>query len=244
VHYLSVCSPNYLHDAHCRLGLRVHADVICEKPLVINPWNLDALEELEQETGQRVWTVLQLRAHDKLLAVKDELARASSSTRHDVVLTYLTARGPWYDVSWKGQPDKSGGVPTNIGIHFFDMLVWMFGSVTGARIHLSDDHRMAGFLELERARVRWFLSVDARDLPEPPEPGKRTTFRSMTIDGSKVEFSDGFGDLHTRVYEMTLAGKGFGIATARPSIDLVHKLRKLPLSTPGSDGHPLLARRP
>ncbi|HVH41355.1 MAG TPA: Gfo/Idh/MocA family oxidoreductase [Labilithrix sp.] len=243
VHYLSVCSPNYLHDAHCRLGLRVQADVICEKPLVINPWNLDALEELEEETGRRIWTILQLRAHDKLLALREKLATSSPDTRHDVVLTYITARGPWYDVSWKGQHEKSGGIPTNIGIHFFDMLVWMFGSVTGAQVHLSDDRRMAGYLELERARVRWFLSVDARDLPEAAQPGKKTTFRSMTIDGTEVEFSDGFTDLHTRVYEWTLAGKGFGISMARPSIELVHKLRKAPLSSAGTDGHPLLSAR-
>jgi UDP-N-acetyl-2-amino-2-deoxyglucuronate dehydrogenase len=240
IHYVSVCSPNYLHDAHCRLGLRVRADVICEKPLVINPWNLDALEELEAETGRRIWTVLQLRAHDKLVALRDQLA-TSPNARHDVVLTYVTARGPWYDVSWKGQSEKSGGVPTAIGIHFFDMLVWMFGSVTGARVHLSEDRRMAGYLELERARVRWFLSLDPRDLPERAEPGSKTTFRSMTVDGSEIEFSDGFTDLHTRVYEWTLAGRGFGISTARPSIELVHDLRKLPVTPAGNDVHPLVS---
>lgn len=243
VHYLSVCSPNYLHDAHCRLGLRVQADVICEKPLVINPWNLDALEELEEETGRRVWTILQLRAHEKLLALRTKLATEGKGERHDVVLTYVTARGPWYDVSWKGQTEKSGGVPTNIGIHFFDMLVWMFGGVVDAHVHLTDDHRMAGYLELERARVRWFLSVDARDLPEPPTPGKKTTFRSMTIDGTEIEFSDGFTDLHTRVYEMTLAGNGFGLAMARPSIQLVHEMRQKPLTPSGTEAHPLLAGR-
>ncbi len=242
VHYLSVCSPNYLHDAHCRLGLRVKADVICEKPLVINPWNLDALEELEHESGHRVWNVLQLRTHDKLVALREQLA-GSGNRMHDVELTYITARGNWYDVSWKGQKEKSGGVPTNIGIHFFDMLIWMFGSVTGARVHLSEDRRMAGFVELERARVRWFLSVDARDLPWPLEPGKKTTYRSITVDGSEIEFSDGFTDLHTRVYERTLAGNGFGIADARPSIQLVHDLRKATPVAPGGDGHPLLSRR-
>lgn len=239
VHYLSVCSPNYLHDAHCRLGLRVKADVICEKPLVINPWNLDALEELEHETGSRVWTVLQLRAHDKLVALREQLA-TSSNTKHDVVLSYVTARGNWYDVSWKGQKEKSGGVPTNIGIHFFDMLIWMFGSVTGARVHLSDDRRMAGYIELERARVRWFLSVDARDLPYPLEPGKKTTYRSITVDGSEIEFSEGFNDLHTRVYARTLEGKGFGITDARPSIRLVHDLRNAIPCAAGGDGHPML----
>ena len=242
VHYLTVCSPNYLHDAHCRLGLRVKADVICEKPLVINPWNLDALAELEEETGQRIWTILQLRAHDKLLALREKLAASTQQARHEVVLTYVTARGNWYDVSWKGQEEKSGGVPTNIGIHFFDMLIWMFGSVTGIQVHLSDDKRMAGFIELERARVRWFLSVDARDLPYPPEPGKKTTYRSITVDGTEIEFSDGFTDLHTRVYEWTLAGRGFGIADARPSIQLVHDLRRLPVTGSNGDGHPMLTR--
>jgi UDP-N-acetyl-2-amino-2-deoxyglucuronate dehydrogenase len=244
VHYLSVCSPNYLHDAHCRLGLRVKADVICEKPLVINPWNLDALAELEEETGSRIWTVLQLRAHDRLVALKEELSR-STSTKHEVVLTYVTARGNWFDVSWKGQEEKSGGIPTNIGIHFFDMLMWLFGPVTGAKVHLQNARRMAGFIELERARVRWFLSVDARDLPFPLEPGKKTTHRSITVDGTEIEFSDGFTDLHTRVYERTLAGKGFSIADARPSIQLVHDLRKSELApaTGTSDVHPLLGTR-
>jgi len=243
IDYLSVCSPNYLHDAHCRLGLRVHADVICEKPLVINPWNLDALEELEAETGHRIWTVLQLRAHDKLVELREKLRGSTpNGGKHEVVLTYVTARGPWYDISWKGQPEKSGGVPTNIGIHFFDMLMWMFGSVEGSRVHLNDTRRMAGFIELERARVRWFLSVDARDLPFTLQPGKKTTFRSITVDGSEIEFSDGFTDLHTRVYEQTLAGNGFGIAAARPAIELVHGLRQAPVTAPTSDTHPLLQR--
>jgi UDP-N-acetyl-2-amino-2-deoxyglucuronate dehydrogenase len=243
VHYLSVCSPNYLHDAHCRLGLRIKADVICEKPLVINPWNLDALEELEHETGQRIWNILQLRSHDKLVALRDSLA-ATPNRKHEVVLTYVTGRGNWYDVSWKGQIEKSGGVPTNIGIHFFDMLIWMFGSVTGVQVHLSDSKRMAGFIELERARVRWFLSVDTRDLPYAAEPGKKTTYRSITVDGSEIEFSDGFTDLHTRVYEQTLAGRGYGIADARPSIQLVHDIRQLPVATSTGDAHPMLSRAP
>lgn len=241
IHYLTVCSPNYLHDAHCRLGLRLRADVICEKPLVISPWNLDALAEIEEETGHRVWNVLQLRAHDKLVALREELAK-TPSTRHEVVLTYVTARGNWYDVSWKGDAGKSGGVPTNIGIHFFDMLMWMFGGVVGAEVHLSDSHRMAGFIELERARVRWFLSVDKSDLPFPHEPGKKTTFRSITVDGTEIEFSDGFTDLHTKVYEQTLAGKGYGIAEARPSIQLVHDLRKAEVKSAGTEAHPMLRK--
>jgi UDP-N-acetyl-2-amino-2-deoxyglucuronate dehydrogenase len=245
IHYLSVCSPNYLHDAHCRLGLRMKADVICEKPLVINPWNLDALQQLEEESGQRIWTILQLRAHAKLIELREKLvaeSHGSSTQKHDVVLTYVTSRGPWYDVSWKGQHEKSGGIPTNIGIHFFDMLMWMFGEAEGAKIHLNEPRRMSGYLELERARVRWFLSVDNGDVPRDVRASGKTTFRSISVDGSEVEFSEGFTDLHTRVYELTLAGKGFGIQDARPSIDLVHEMRSAPVSGASSDLHPLLQR--
>ncbi|HSO41061.1 MAG TPA: Gfo/Idh/MocA family oxidoreductase [Labilithrix sp.] len=242
IHYLSVCSPNYLHDAHCRLGLRMKADVICDKPLVINPWNLDALEELEEESGQRIWTILQLRAHEKLMALREELVAKSSSGKHDVTLTYVTSRGPWYDVSWKGQEEKSGGIPTNIGIHFFDMLMWMFGGVEDAKIHLSEPRRMSGYLELERARVKWFLSVDNKDVPRDVRAAGKTTFRTITVDGSEVEFSEGFTDLHTRVYDLTLAGKGFGIKDARPSIELVHKMRHTAPTAAAGDLHPLLQR--
>jgi UDP-N-acetyl-2-amino-2-deoxyglucuronate dehydrogenase len=240
VHWLSVCAPNHLHDAHCRLGLRVGADVICEKPLVINPWNLDALQQLEEETGRRIHNVLQLRMHPALRALKATLDGHPGAV-HDVVLTYVTARGPWYDVSWKGDLERSGGVPTNIGIHFFDLLIWLFGAPVGHVVHRHEPRRMAGFLELERARVRWFLSVDAADLPEPPQPGGRTTFRSITVDGQEIEFSEGFGDLHTRVYEETLAGRGFGIDVARPSINLVHALRQAKVVSPdGAVSHPFV----
>lgn len=242
VNYLSVCSPNYLHDAHCRLGLRMKADVICEKPLVINPWNLDALQQLEEESGHRVWTILQLRAHPKLIELREKLQANGGRGKHDVVLTYVTSRGPWYDVSWKGQDEKSGGVPTNIGIHFFDMMMWIFGKPEGARVHLHDPRRMSGYVELERARVKWFLSVENRDVPLDARTAGKTTFRSISVDGSEVEFSEGFTDLHTRVYELTLAGQGFGIEDARPSIDLVHELRAKPLSGATSDTHPLLQR--
>jgi UDP-N-acetyl-2-amino-2-deoxyglucuronate dehydrogenase len=234
VHWLSVCSPNYLHDAHCRFGLRVGADVLCEKPLVINPWNLEPLAELEAETGRRVYNLLQLRVHPALVALREKLAAEGERAMHDVELTYITSRGNWYDVSWKGQVDKSGGVPTNIGIHFFDLLIWLFGPVVDQRVHVSEARRMGGFLELARARVRWFLSVERQDLPEPPVPGGKMTYRSITVDGTEVEFSEGFGDLHTRVYEETLAGRGFGIDVARPSIALVHALRTAPLTPPSS----------
>jgi UDP-N-acetyl-2-amino-2-deoxyglucuronate dehydrogenase len=240
VHYVTVCSPNYLHDAHCRLGLRVGADVICEKPLVINPWNLAPLQELEADMGHRIYNVLQLRVHPMLIALRERLVNESASRPHDVVLTYVTSRGAWYDVSWKGDVEKSGGIPTNIGIHFFDFLLWLFGPVEEARVHLSENRRMAGFLALQRAHVRWFLSVDSRDLPFEPEIGRRTTFRSITVDGEQVEFSDGFADLHTRVYEEILAGRGHGIDTARPAIELAHRLRTAPLAAMDDTAHPAL----
>ena len=186
---------------------------------------------------------MQLRAHDKLVELREKLQQTSpNGGKHDVVLTYVTARGPWYDVSWKGDAGKSGGVPTNIGIHFFDMLVWMFGSVEQAHVHLNEPRRMAGFMELENARVRWFLSVDIKDLPQAVSPGGKTTFRSITVDGTEVEFSEGFTDLHTRVYERTLAGNGFGIAAARPAIQLVHTMRHAALSPMTNDVHPFLKR--
>lgn len=240
LHYLSVCTPNYLHDAHIRLALRVGADVICEKPLVINPWNLDALRELEVETGRRVNTILQLRVHPALIALREKLLAERGKGRHDVCLTYVTARGGWYHVSWKGAPDRSGGLATNIGIHFFDLLIWLFGGVEGCEVHFNDPNRMVGWLGLEHASVRWALSVDKSDLPFPPEPGRKTTFRSITVDGQEIEFTEGFADLHTRVYEETLAGRGFGIEDARPSIDLAHRLRTAPVSPQSAVSHPLL----
>ena len=238
LHYLSVCSPNYLHDAHCRLGLRVGANVICEKPLVINPWNLDPLEELEAEVGRRIYNVLQLRVHPAFVALHDKLATEVPRRPHEVSLTYITARGRWYDVSWKGALEKSGGVPTNIGIHFFDLLLWLFGPLDAARVHLAEPRKMAGFFSLERARVRWFLSVDERDLPFAAEPGKRTVWRSMTVDGQEIDFSEGFADLHTQVYKDILAGRGHGIGVARPSIELAHTLRTSPLFPLDDTAHP------
>ena len=240
VHYVSICSPNYLHDAHCRLALRVNASPICEKPLVINPWNLDALQELEQEVGCRIYTVLQLRLHPKLVELKRALLREARTHVHDICLTYITARGNWYHTSWKGSPEKSGGIATNIGVHFFDLLLWLFGHVGEVRVHYSDNKRMAGYLELERARVTWFLSVDVDDLPATGGPGKASVYRSMTIDGTEVDFTDGFADLHTRVYEEALAGQGFGIEDARPSIDLVYRIRTATVSDRDDMCHPLL----
>ena len=229
VHYLTICSPNYLHDAHMRLALRIGADAICEKPLVINPWNLDGLQELEEETGNAIYTVLQLRLHPALVAFRERL-RAAPGKRHVVQLAYLTARGRWYDVSWKGVEERSGGIVTNIGIHFFDLLLWLFGPVESAAVHLREPKRAAGTLVLAHADVTWYLSAEAADLPFAPEPGKRATFRSITVDGDELEFSDGFTDLHTRVYEEVLAGRGYRIAEARPSIELSHRIRHTPLT--------------
>jgi UDP-N-acetyl-2-amino-2-deoxyglucuronate dehydrogenase len=240
IDYLSICSPNYLHDSHIRLALRVGADAICEKPLVINPWNLDALEELERETGRRVYTVLQLRLHPTLIELKKTLAAAGP--RHEVSLTYITSRGHWYDVSWKGSPERSGGIATNIGIHFFDLLMWLFGPPLECDVHLSEPTKMAGQLELERATVRWFLSTDHRDLPFAAQPGGRTTLRSIVVDQHEIEFTEGFADLHTRVYERVLAGQGFRIADARPAIELAHRIRRAPVTAPRDVAHPLVAR--
>jgi UDP-N-acetyl-2-amino-2-deoxyglucuronate dehydrogenase len=224
VDFVSVCSPNYLHDAHIRLALRVGADAICEKPLVINPWNLDGLQEIEHETGKRVFTVLQLRLHPDLVALKARLD-ASPATMHDVTLTYITGRGRWYNVSWKGSEERSGGVVTNIGIHFFDLLLWLFGGVESSIVLNREPTKASGFLQLARARVRWSLSTDIRDLPFSPQLGGKTTFRSITVDGSEVEFSEGFVDLHTKVYADVLGGGGFRINDARPAIELAHRIR-------------------
>lgn len=240
IHYVSVCSPNYLHDSHCRLALRVGADAICEKPLVINPWNFDALEELEAETKHRIHTILQLRVHPELIKLKQTLQEQDG--HHDVELTYITSRGPWYQVSWKGQEDKSGGVATNIGVHFFDLLLWLFGSVNRIKVYHSDENRMSGFIELEHARVKWFLSVDKDDLPFSAKAGGKTTYRSITVDGDEIEFSEGFTDLHTRVYEETLVGRGFGIKDARPSIQLTYAIRTAEISPKDDLAHPLLKK--
>ncbi|HVE73188.1 MAG TPA: Gfo/Idh/MocA family oxidoreductase [Thermoanaerobaculia bacterium] len=239
VHYVSICSPNYLHDAHVRLALRAEANAICEKPMVINPWNLDALEDLEVESGRRAYTVLQLRHHPAVRRLRATLA--SNPQRHQVELTYVTARGSWYDVSWKGSEERSGGVAANIGIHFFDMLLWLFGPVQRTEVHLRERRRMAGFLELQNADVRWVLSVDASDLPFAATPGKRMTHRSMTVDGQEIEFTEAFGDLHTIVYRDILAGGGSGISDARPSIELVYRIRTADVQPNAETSHPLLA---
>jgi len=243
VDYVSVMSPNYLHDSHCRLALRVGANAICEKPLVINPWNLEQLQVIEDETGCKIYTVLQLRLHPALQRLKQELEQEPPGINHQVTLTYITGRGAWYHTSWKGVPEKSGGVATNIGLHFFDLLLWLFVPASAVYLHHADPYRMSGAIELQRAQVRWYLSVDARDLPAPPAAGKAATFRSINIDGREIEFSDGFTDLHTLVYQETLEGRGFGLQDAYPSIDLTHRIRHAALTEPGELAHPFLKKR-
>jgi len=234
---VAICSPNYLHDAHVRHALRADADAICEKPLVL-PWNLDALADLEAEYGRRVHAVLQLRLIEKLQALREEIRPEPAGRPHDVCLSYVTRRGAWYDVSWKGDARRSGGVSMNIGVHFFDLLLWLFGEAGKVEVHLHEPR-----VELERARVRWFLSVDEKDLPESVRAAGKFAHRSMTLDGEEIEFSDGFTDLHTRVYREVLAGRGFGIEDARPAIELVHRINAVEVQPTGSL-HPNLADRP
>jgi UDP-N-acetyl-2-amino-2-deoxyglucuronate dehydrogenase len=243
IHYVSICTPNYLHDAHMRFALRVGADAICEKPLVLNPWNLDALQELEAETGRRVFNILQLRLHPTIVALKERIAAEPAGKIHDIDLTYITSRGRWYGVSWKGDVEKSGGIATNIGIHFFDMLSWIFGSVQEMQVHVSESTRAAGMLRLERAVVRWFLSLAKSDVPQAARDQGKTTFRSLTVDGQEIEFSDGFTELHTAVYREILAGRGFGLEDARPSVTLAHDIRVAPaLRTSPQLMHPFVTR--
>lgn len=242
IEYLSICSPNYLHDAHVRLALRVQANAICEKPLVINPWNLEQLCELEVEYARRIYTVLQLRLHPTVRALKQSLEAEASRSRRDVHLTYITRRGAWYHRSWKGSEEKSGGLVMNIGIHFFDLLLWLFGSVERSLLHQASPSRLAGYLELEHARVRWFLSVDANDLPADVRKKGGFAHRSITIDGEELDLSAGFTDLHTEVYRDILAGGGFGIEDARPAIDLVHLVRYSREAPANGLAHPFLHR--
>ena len=243
IHYLSIMSPNYLHDAHCRLGLRLNLNVICEKPLVINPWNLDQLTAIEEESEGKINTILQLRVHPSLLKLKRKLEKERADEQHEVILSYITSRGPWYHASWKGNLEKSGGIATNIGIHFFDLLQWLFGKPGEIKVYLSELDRMSGYIELENAKVHWFLSVNKRDLPFSRKPGEPKTYRSITVDGEEIEFSSGFTDLHTRVYENILAGKGFGIEDARTSIEMSHKIRTSKLSRLDDMAHPIIKGR-
>lgn len=239
--FVSICSPNYLHDSHVRFALRSGADAICEKPLVLNPWNLDGLAEAEQDTGRRIATILQLRLHPAIVSLREKLA-GTDGRKHEVDLTYVTSRGRWYSRSWKGDERKSGGIATNIGVHFFDLLHFLFGALQENRVHLSTPSRAAGYLEYAGARVRWFLSLDFRDVPETERAAGRRTYRSITIDGEEIEFSEGFADLHTRSYEEILAGRAFGIDDSRCSIEAVSAIRTLPPTPTAGDVHP--AARP
>ena len=238
VDYVSICSPNYLHDAHIRFALRNQAHAICEKPLVLNPWNIDGLEEMERETGKNVYNILQLRLHPSIIALRKKVAEEPKDRKADVDLTYITSRGKWYFISWKGDVHKSGGIATNIGIHFFDMLIWIFGPVQKNVVNLMESDKASGFLELENARVRWFLSVDADTLPtEQQEKGQRT-FRSITVNGEELEFSGGFTDLHSASYQDVLNGGGFRASVARPSIETVHTIRNAVPKGLTGDYHP------
>ncbi|HMM12397.1 MAG TPA: Gfo/Idh/MocA family oxidoreductase [Bacteroidales bacterium] len=225
VDYVSICSPNYLHDAHIRMALRNQAHAICEKPLVLNPWNLDALEEIEKETGKRIYTILQLRLHPAVQALREKVLASSPDKVFDVQLEYITSRGRWYHYSWKGNQEKSGGIATNIGVHFFDMLSWIFGSVKENLLTRHTHDRASGILVLERARVNWFLCINAEALPNEVKQKGKTTYRSLSIDNEEFEFSEGFTDLHTQSYRQILDGHGFGIADARQSINIVHDIR-------------------
>jgi UDP-N-acetyl-2-amino-2-deoxyglucuronate dehydrogenase len=239
--YLSICTPNYLHDAHIRFGLRNGMDVICEKPLVLNPWNAQLLMESEKRYGKNVNCILQLRLHPSVIALKKKVEEANKSEKYDIDLTYITSRGTWYYVSWKGDLEKSGGIATNIGVHFYDMLMWIFGPLQESKVHVHTHDRAAGFLEFEKARVRWFLSINNETLPDEIKSAGKTTYRSLKIDDEEFEFSDGFTDLHIESYERILKGEGFGIKDAFPSIELVHNIRNTkPVGLKGNY-HPLAA---
>lgn len=240
VDYISICSPNYLHDSHMRFALRAGADAICEKPLVLNPWNIDGLIDIEQDTGRKVNTILQLRVHPSIIALREKVQAESRDTKHEVDLTYITSRGHWYLQSWKGDNKKSGGIATNIGVHFYDMLHFIFGELQDNVVHYSDDTMAAGYLEYAKARVRWFLSVDYKYVPESAKAAGQRTYRSITVDGEEIEFSGGFTDLHTRSYEEILAGRGFGLEENRVAIETVSHIRNAtPVGLTG-DYHPFL----
>lgn len=225
VDFVSICSPNYLHDSHIRFALKQGADAICEKPLVLNPWNVDALSEIEKETGKKVFTILQLRLHPSIIELRNKVLNGSKDKVYDVDLTYITSRGNWYHISWKGEQSKSGGIATNIGIHFFDMLIWVFGAVKKVEVKELQDDTGSGYVELERARVNWKLSINYNHLPDLVKTAGKRTFRSLTMNGEQIEFSDGFTELHTKSYDGILKGEGFGLNDARPSIELVHQIR-------------------
>jgi len=242
IDYVSICTPNYLHDSHIRFALRHNADAICEKPIVLNPWNVDALTEIEKETGRKINTILQLRLHPSIIELKKKVERQKDKI-FDIDLSYITSRGNWYNISWKGDHSKSGSIATNIGVHFFDMLSWIFGDVKMNIVHLSEGNKAAGYLQLEKARVRWYLSLDKNDLPKKAKENGLPTFRSITIEGEELEFSGGFTDLHNISYQEILNGNGFSLADARQSIQTVYTIRNSkPLGLQG-DYHPFLSKK-
>ena len=238
--YVSICSPNYLHDSHIRFALRSGADAICEKPVVLNVRNIDGLIEVERDSGQRVSTILQLRLHPSIIALREKLCASPRNAKADVDLTYITSRGSWYDHSWKGDQRKAGGIATNIGVHFFDMLHFLFGGLQSSEVHRNEPRKAGGFLEYEGARVRWMLSIDREDLPAAAREAGQTTYRSITIDGEELEFSGGFADLHTRSYEEILAGRGFGLQENRVAIETVAAIREAAPVGHKGDYHPSL----
>lgn len=237
--YVSICTPNYLHDSHIRMALRSGAHAICEKPLVLNPWNVDALVDIEKQFDRKVNTILQLRLHKSIIELKNKIDNGPKDKIYDVDLTYLTSRGSWYYTSWKGDASKSGGISTNIGIHFYDMLSWVFGKVKTNTVHIHNHDRAAGYLEFEKARVRWFLSINYDVLPDDIKEKGQRTYRSITVDGEEIEFSGGFFDLHTKSYENVINGKGYGLEEARQSIEIVHEIRNKEISALTGDYHPL-----
>ncbi len=240
VDFVSVCSPNYLHDAHIRMALRNDAHAICEKPLVLNPWNLDSLSDIEQRSGKKIFNILQLRHHKSIIELKKKIDTLPKDRIHDIDLTYITSRGKWYHYSWKGNIEKSGGIVTNIGIHFFDMLGWIFGNVMNNTLHLLQADKASGMLQLKNANVRWYLSIDKNDLPVEATNNKLTTYRSIKVNDEEFEFSGGFTELHTESYKNILLGNGFGINDARNSIEIAHLIRNQKITSNSNETHPLM----
>jgi len=243
VDFVSICSPNYMHDSHIRLALRNDAHAICEKPVVLNPWNIDALNVIQNETNRKVFSIFQVRLHPAIIALKEKISKGPENKRYNIDLTYITSRGKWYYRSWKGDIEKSGGIATNIGVHFFDLLTWIFGEPKLNRVNILKTDKAAGFLELEKADIRWFLSLDYNDIPNAIKKQGKRTCRSLTVEGEEIEFSDGFTDLHTESYKQIIAGKGFGLMEAKPSIAIVHQIRNSKVIGCKGDYHPFLIKQ-
>jgi len=241
--YITICSPNYLHDSHMRFSLRSGADAICEKPLVLNPWNIDGLLDVEKDTGCKINTILQLRVHPSIISIKEKISTRDVNSKCEVDLTYITSRGKWYQQSWKGDESKSGGIATNIGVHFFDMLHFIFGELQEIKVHLNEQTKSAGYLEYANARVRWYLSIDHSDLPSYVQAKQQRTYRSITLNGDEIEFSDGFTDLHTISYKKILAGDGFGLEDNRVAIETVSSIREAEISRLNGDYHPFVKQK-